>query len=76
MLWTELKDMFTFSEGVNEELVKQCASKKMALAFATLKKSCSPITSRRIRNRTGTIFLKLNLTGRSSNSTSYLRKHK
>ena len=32
------KDMFIFLEGVNEELVKQCALKKMALAFATLKK--------------------------------------
>ena len=38
MLWTELKDMFTFPDGVNEELVKQCALKKMALAFATFKK--------------------------------------
>ena len=38
MLWTELKDMFTFSEGVNQELVKQCALKKMALAFSTFKK--------------------------------------
>ena len=37
------------------------------------RKSCSPITSRRITNRTGMIFLKLNLTGRSSNSTSYPR---
>ena len=39
MLWTELKDMFTFPDGVNEELVKQCALKKMALAFATFKKN-------------------------------------
>ena len=38
MLWTELKDIFIFSEGVNDELVKQCALKKMALAFATFKK--------------------------------------
>ena len=38
ILWRELKDMFTFSEGVDEELVKQCALKKMALAFATFKK--------------------------------------
>ena len=38
MLWTELKDVFSFSEGVDEELVKQCALKKMALAFATFKK--------------------------------------
>ena len=38
MLWTELKDMFTFSEGVSEEVVKQCALKKMDLAFATFKK--------------------------------------
>ena len=30
--------MFSFSEGVNEELVKQCALKKMALAFATFTK--------------------------------------
>ena len=35
---TELKDMFTFPEGVNEELVKHCALKKMTLAFATFKK--------------------------------------
>ena len=38
MLWTELKDMFTLPEGVDEELVKKCALKKMALAFATFKK--------------------------------------
>ena len=37
MLWTELKDIFIFSEEVNEELVKQCALKKMALKFATFK---------------------------------------
>ena len=30
--------MFTLPEGVDEELVKKCALKKMALAFATLKK--------------------------------------
>ena len=30
--------MFTLSEGVDEELVKQSALKKMALAFATFKK--------------------------------------
>ena len=38
MIWRELKDMFTFPEGVDEEFVKQCALKKMALAFATFKK--------------------------------------
>ena len=38
MLWTELKDMFTLPEGVDQELVKKCALKKMALAFATFKK--------------------------------------
>ena len=38
MLWRELKVMFTFPEGVDEELVKQCALKRMALAFATFKK--------------------------------------
>ena len=38
MLWRELKDMFTLSEGVDVELVKQCALKKMALAFSTFKK--------------------------------------
>ena len=37
MLWTELKDMFTLPEGVDQELVKKCALKKMALAFATFK---------------------------------------
>ena len=37
MLWTELKDMFTLLEGVDKELVKKCALKKMALAFATFK---------------------------------------
>ena len=30
--------MFTLSEGVDEELVKKCALKKMSLAFATFKK--------------------------------------
>ena len=38
MLWTELKDMFTLPKGVDEELVKKCALKKMALAFATFKR--------------------------------------
>ena len=38
MLWTELKNMFTLLEGVDEELVKKCALKKMALAFAGFKK--------------------------------------
>ena len=38
MLWTELKDMFTLPEAVDEELVKKYALKKMALAFATFKK--------------------------------------
>ena len=33
-----LKDMFTLSERVDEELVKKCALKKMSLAFATFKK--------------------------------------
>ena len=30
--------MFTLPEGVDQELVKKCALKKMALAFATFKK--------------------------------------
>ena len=38
MLWAELKDMFTLSEGVDQELVKKCALKKMTLSFATFKK--------------------------------------
>ena len=38
MLWTELKDMFNLPEGVDQELVKKCALKKMALAFATFEK--------------------------------------
>ena len=38
MLWRELKDMFTLPEGVDEELGKQCALRKMALAFSTFKK--------------------------------------
>ena len=38
MLWAELKDMFTLSEGVDQELVKKCALRKMALAFTTFKK--------------------------------------
>ena len=38
MLWAELKDMFTLPEGVDQELVKKCALKKMALAVASFKK--------------------------------------
>ena len=38
MLWAELKDMFTLSEGVDQELVKKYALKKMVLAFASFKK--------------------------------------
>ena len=38
MLWAELKDMFTLPKGDDQELVKKCALKKMALAFATFKK--------------------------------------
>ena len=33
-----LKNMFTLLEGVDQELVKKCALKKMALVFATFKK--------------------------------------
>jgi len=33
-----IKDMFTLSEGVDQELMKKCALRKMALAFATFKK--------------------------------------
>ena len=32
------KDMFTLPEGVDQELVKKCALKNMALSFATFKK--------------------------------------
>ncbi|RLM75332.1 hypothetical protein C2845_PM15G02740 [Panicum miliaceum] len=38
MLWRELKNMFTLAEGVDEEHVKKCALKKMAIAFGTFKK--------------------------------------
>ena len=38
MLCEELKDMFTLPEGVDQELMKKCALKKMALAFASFKK--------------------------------------
>ena len=74
MLWAEFKDMFTLPEGVDQELVKKYALKKMALAFATFKKKLYNNSSRRIRSRTRTIFLRLNHTGRSSNNTNYQRK--
>jgi hypothetical protein len=38
MLWREIRDMFTLPEGVDKELVKKCALKKMAQAFSTFKK--------------------------------------
>jgi hypothetical protein len=38
MLWRELKDMFTLPEGVDEEVGKKCALKKMALAVSTFRK--------------------------------------
>ncbi|RLM65995.1 hypothetical protein C2845_PM16G03800 [Panicum miliaceum] len=38
MLWGELKDMLILPEGVDEELVKKSALKKMALSFSTFKK--------------------------------------
>ena len=75
MLWTELKDMFTLPEGVDEELLKKCAFKKMA-PLQLSRRSCTPITSRRIRSQIGMIFLRLNLTRRSSNNTNYHRKPK
>ena len=50
MLWAELKDMFTLPEGVNEELVKKCALKRWPLHLQLSRRSCSPITSRRIRS--------------------------
>jgi hypothetical protein len=37
--------MFTLSEGVDQELVKKCALKKMALAFASFKEKLYPNTS-------------------------------
>jgi hypothetical protein len=37
MLWRELKDIFTLPEGLDEEFVKKCALKKMALGFSTYK---------------------------------------
>ena len=76
MLWAELKDMFTLPEEVDQELVKKCALKKMGLAFELSRRSCTSITSRRIRSQTGMIFLRLNNTGRSSNNTNYQRKPK
>ena len=39
-------------------------------------RSCFATTSRRTRNRTGMIFLRLTLTGRSKNNTSCLRKRR
>ena len=45
MLWIELKDIYTFLEGVDQELVKKCALKNMALAFASFKEKFYPNTS-------------------------------
>ena len=38
MIWRELKDIFTLPGEVDEELGKQCALRKMSLAFATFNK--------------------------------------
>jgi len=50
--------------------------KRWPLTLQLSRRSCTIITSRRIRSRTGTIFLRLNHTGRSSNNTNYQRKPK
>ena len=60
--------MFTLPEGVDQELVKKYALKKMALAFATFKKKLYINFTK--------IFLRLNHTGRSSNNTNYQMKPK
>jgi hypothetical protein len=60
--------MFTLLEGVDEELVKKCALKKMALAFSTFKKK--ETTSSMTRNRTGIAYHMSNLTRMSSRNTS------
>ena len=75
MLWAELKDMFTLSEGVDQELVKKCALRKMTLAFATFKKLYTNYIQKD-KEPNWTIFLRLNLTGRSSNNTNYQRMPK
>ena len=50
--------------------------KRWPLPLQLSRRSCTTITSRRIRSRTGMIFLRLNHTGRSSNNTNYQRKPK
>jgi hypothetical protein len=74
MLWRELKDMFTLPEGVDEELVKKCAPKKMALTFSTFKKKLFGNYVKQDKEPDWDSFPRSNLTGRSSRNTSCPRK--
>ena len=71
-----LKDMFTLLEGVDQELVKKCALKKMALAFGTFKKKLYINYIKKDKEPKWDDLPRLNHTGRSSNNTNYQRKPK
>jgi hypothetical protein len=74
MLWRELKDMFTLLEGADEELVKKCAPKKMALIFSTFKKKLFGKYIKQDKKPEWDSFPRSNLTGRSSRNTCCPRK--
>ena len=76
MLWAELKDMFTLSEGVDQELVKKCALRKMALAFATFKKKLYTNYIKKDKEPNWDDLPQVKPYRRSSNNTNYQMKPK
>ena len=76
MLWAELKDMFTLPEAVDQELVKKCALKKMALAFATFKKKLYHNYIKKDKELNWDDLPQVSHTGRTLNNINYQRKPK
>ncbi|RLN29371.1 hypothetical protein C2845_PM05G21040 [Panicum miliaceum] len=74
LLWREFKAMFTLPEGVDEELVKKCALKKMVLAFSTFKKKLFGNFIKKDKEPDWNKLPQLKPYWRSSNITSCPRK--
>ena len=65
-----------FLKELTKNLWRNVPWKRWPLPLQVSRRSCTPITSKRIRSRTRMIFLRLNHTRRSSNNTNYQRKPK
>ena len=71
-----LKDMFTLPEVVDQELMKKCALKKMALAFATFKMKLYINYIKKDKEPNWDDLPQVKPYWRSSNNTNYQRKPK